>query len=127
MKLFITLGLLGLLCPCAMAADVAKTQPNKEAMFAEMKQKMLENIDTRIGVLQSAKTCLSAAADKAAVMKCRQEEKTAMEALRKTHKQNRKEMLEKREQKLQDQLQKVQDKKQQVEQSAKDAVGSVTK
>ena len=122
MKLLITLGMLGLLCPCAMAADAAKTaQPAKEAVFAEAKQKMLTTLDSKIQILQNAKTCLAAAADKAAAMKCRAEEKTAMDALRKTHKQNRKDFMEKKEKRLQEQLQKVQDKKQQMEQAAHSA------
>lgn len=61
--------------------------------FEERKAKAVEHISKRIGVLETAKSCISSASDKAALKACRATQKASMQALkseRKSWKANRK-------------------------------------
>jgi len=50
--------------------------------IAQVKQKILANIQARIQILQNAQTCVTGAADHKALEQCRQQEHQAMESLR---------------------------------------------
>ena len=51
-------------------------------MLAKVKEHSLSNIDKRITYLQEMKSCVSSAADKAAMKKCHEEHKTKVGALK---------------------------------------------
>lgn len=50
--------------------------------FEERKAKAVEHISKRIAVLETAKSCISSAADKAALKACRATQKSSMQALK---------------------------------------------
>lgn len=73
MKIFSTVILLAL---------TSAVFANEGEMLAKVKEHQLANIDKRIGWLQEMKSCVSGAADKAAVKKCHQDHKAKMESLK---------------------------------------------
>ncbi|MBY0516774.1 MAG: hypothetical protein K2P81_07695 [Bacteriovoracaceae bacterium] len=68
---------------------LAEEKDQKGEMFAEAKAQMLSNLDQRISHLTSTKACVSAAADGAALKKCREEMKTEMKGMHEEMKSKR--------------------------------------
>lgn len=67
--------------------------------FEERKKMMLEGIDKRIAGLNSHKSCVSAAADKAAMKKCHESAKSMREDYKEMHKEKREKMKNMRKEK----------------------------
>ncbi len=68
--------LTALLITCSVASFAAGT-------IDERKQKIADNVDKRIAVLQTFKTCVQASETKEAIKACRVTKKEAMKALKK--------------------------------------------
>lgn len=64
--------------------------------FEERKAKAVEHISKRIAVLETAKSCISSAADREALKACRKAQKSSMDALKSERKQWRSERKQKR-------------------------------
>lgn len=70
----------------AFAADSSK----KAKMFAEHKTHLLESVDKNIEILNSFKSCVSAATEKKAVKVCRDKKRTEMKSLKKSRRKSKK-------------------------------------
>ena len=69
---------------------------NEGEMLAKAKEHQQANIDKRISWLQEMKSCVSGAADKAAMKKCHQDHKAKMETLKDENESWRDNMREER-------------------------------
>lgn len=63
-------------------------KPNKPSM-EQTKAKILEGIEKRASILNTFKSCVTAASDREAIKKCRDAHRDANQALRKDQKQRR--------------------------------------
>lgn len=63
------------------AGTFADEVADKAALFGDVKQAVLTNLDQRISNLQEAKTCVSAANDQAALKACKQKMMESQKAL----------------------------------------------
>lgn len=81
MRFFIAVGLLAVMCSCALAEE-SKPDPVK-ALLAAGKQKLIAEIDTQIMILETAKICIETAHNDEAVQECRKTQKKALEDLEK--------------------------------------------
>ncbi len=68
----------------------------QEASFEELKTMMTQKIDTRIGDLNAAKACVSAATTKEALKTCHKELKAKREAAKEAYKDKKEEWKAKR-------------------------------
>lgn len=78
------------------------------AQFAEHKKKVSSEIEQRITILQTEKSCVDSAADGNAMKSCREASKAAHEKMQAAHKQERMEHLDEKIKKLQDEKSKMQ-------------------
>lgn len=93
MKLILALSFLTLSFT-AMAEDDTK--------FAEHKLKMLEGMTHQMAALQSTKSCIEAASDKAAVKKCHEEAKSERKKMKSERMDGRIKRLEAKKDKMED-------------------------
>lgn len=63
-------------------SNVAFAKKGTGKRFEERKAKAVEHIGKRIAVLEKAKSCISSAADRAALKACRATQKSSMQALK---------------------------------------------
>lgn len=67
-------------------STVAFAKKGSGKRFQERKAKMIEHIGKRINVLNTAKSCISSAADRDAMKACRKSQKASMQALKEERK-----------------------------------------
>jgi hypothetical protein len=75
--------------------------------FEDHKKKMVEEIEKRINLLQTEKTCIAGASDVNAVKACREAAKKEHEALRSEHKQEKMKHIDEKIKKLEEQKAKM--------------------
>lgn len=89
-------------------AIIAQAQDGEK--FADHKKKMSQELEKRIGLLQTEKSCIDGAADQNAVKSCKEASKAAHEKLQAEHRQQRSQNIDEQMKKLQEEKQKLQQK-----------------
>lgn len=78
--------------------------------FAEHKKKMSQELEKRIVLLQTEKTCIDGATDHSAAKACKEASKASHEKLQAEHRQQRSQNIDEQMKKLQEEKQKLQQK-----------------
>lgn len=99
--------LMTFICIC-FAANLSFAQDS--AQFAEHKKQMSAELEKRISLLQTEKTCIDGAADHNAVKTCKEASKAAHEKLQAEHRQQRSQNIDQQMKKLQEEKDKLQKK-----------------
>lgn len=87
------------LCLFSLAAFADNHEEGSGKNFEEQKAQIIQNLDKRIAGLNEMKSCISAAADKAAAKACREKFKEAKEDMKEEWKEKKRSLQEMRKKK----------------------------